>query len=91
MSDVLEIPIVCQIPDDPTTVNTSVNVGIPLVMSMPNTKIARSILYLAERLLGAEQVKSGARRTWLAYLCSFFGSAVWILAADSFDHNAPSS
>jgi pilus assembly protein CpaE len=71
MAEVLEIPIVCQIPDDPTTVNTSVNVGIPLVMSMPNTKIARSILYLAERLLGAEQVKNGvAERGWLTYVRS---------------------
>jgi MinD-like ATPase involved in chromosome partitioning or flagellar assembly len=65
------MPIEHQIPDDPSAVNTSVNVGIPLVTSTPNTKIARCIAQLAEQLLGTEpEKKDSPERSWLAAMRS---------------------
>jgi pilus assembly protein CpaE len=80
MAEVLEMPIEHQIPDDPSAVNTSVNVGIPLVTSTPNTKIARCIAQLAEQLLGTEpEKKDSPERSWLAAM----RSSVWLFGTRS--------
>lgn len=51
-AEVLGLPINHQIPDDPATVNMAVNLGMPLVLSSPKTKVAESVVKLAESLIG---------------------------------------
>jgi pilus assembly protein CpaE len=48
----LGISIAARLPDDPATVNSSVNLGIPLVQSCPDTPISKCIADLANRLIG---------------------------------------
>ena len=38
------------LPDDPKAVNLSINCGIPYVISSPNSRISKSIQFLAESL-----------------------------------------
>jgi pilus assembly protein CpaE len=71
MAEVLEMPIVCQIPDDAAAVNTSVNLGVPLILSAPTSRSSRCILQLAEHLTSAEPAADGARQFgWWAQACS---------------------
>jgi pilus assembly protein CpaE len=54
VSELLGLPIEHQIPDDPATVNSSFNLGEPLVIASPKSKVAQSIVRLAESLIGIE-------------------------------------
>ncbi len=53
--EVLGLPVEHQIPNDPETVNTSVNLGLPLVVASPGSEVAASIVRLAASLLGIRQ------------------------------------
>ncbi len=60
--EVLGFPVDHQIPNDPAVVNTSVNLGVPLVVSSPDSGVGASIIRLADSLIGMKHaVKEPAR------------------------------
>jgi pilus assembly protein CpaE len=50
--EVLGVSIGHRVPDDPATVNESINLGIPLAVSCPHSKAATAVTRLADSLLG---------------------------------------
>ena len=66
MAEVLETSIVVQIPDDPAAVNTSVNLGVPLVLSAPHARSARCLVHLTEILIGEAEPPGTNGNGWLA-------------------------
>jgi len=74
IAEALERPIEHWIPDDPAIVNTSLNVGIPLVISHPRSAIAHSIVRLVDDLTDEAPSIDGSS-CWLAPLLA---SARWI-------------
>jgi pilus assembly protein CpaE len=52
MEDLVGMPVRHRIPNDPTTANTAYNLGVPVVVSQPNSPLAQSICELVRSLTG---------------------------------------
>lgn len=67
IESILEFPVAAQLPNDEGLVNSSVNLGQPLVLSNPNKPLARAIVALAETLLPASAApKKRTGRGWFS-------------------------
>lgn len=60
MEDTLGMPIRCCIPNDPDSVNASINLGVPVMVSSPKSKVSTTIARLADLLLGIEPASNGS-------------------------------
>lgn len=69
--EILQRPIYARIPDDEKVVSTSVNQGVPFVLSNPRTAVSKSIFTLAEQL---HPVEPGKRNEKPSKLKKFFKS-----------------
>jgi pilus assembly protein CpaE len=63
MSEILGLPIVYEIPDDPAAINASYNLGVPLVLAFPKGKTALRMQHLANGLRSGPVPHNGARQT----------------------------
>jgi pilus assembly protein CpaE len=61
---VLELPVRFQIPDEPTALKESINLGVPFVTSWPKSKAAVAITSMADWLLGVPDERKVSR--WMA-------------------------
>jgi pilus assembly protein CpaE len=59
VAEVLGLPIEHSIPDAPSAVNASFNIGVPLVVEFPKTPAAMSIVRLADALMGVQRNAGG--------------------------------
>jgi Flp pilus assembly CpaE family ATPase len=50
--EALGMPIAHRLPDDPSSVNEAMNLGVPLVIGCPTSKAGSELVRLAESLLG---------------------------------------
>jgi pilus assembly protein CpaE len=48
------------IPNDPDVVNASINLGVPVILSAPKSKVATSILRLSDAILGRKPPENGS-------------------------------
>jgi pilus assembly protein CpaE len=60
MEELVGMPVRHRIPNDPTTANTAYNLGVPVVISHPNSPLALSICELVGQLTGRLPDKSPA-------------------------------
>lgn len=59
VAEVLGLPIEHSIPDAPSAVNASINIGVPLVTEFPKTPAALSIVRLVDAITGAQRNACG--------------------------------
>jgi pilus assembly protein CpaE len=62
IESILEFPVAAQLPNDEGLVNSSVNLGQPLILSNPNKQLSRAILALADSIVptpGAPKKRAG--------------------------------
>jgi len=52
MEELVGMPVRHRIPNDPMTANTAYNLGVPVVVSHPNSQLAQSIVELVRQLTG---------------------------------------
>lgn len=56
----LEFPVIQQVPDDQVLATTSVNRGIPIILSQPRSAVGRAYQRLARRVMDATPRENGA-------------------------------
>jgi pilus assembly protein CpaE len=54
IEEALGMRVTHRLPDDPAAVNEAINLGVPLIVGCPKSKVAAEITRLAESLLGIE-------------------------------------
>jgi len=68
IESILEFPVAAQLPNDEGLVNSSVNLGQPLILSSPNKPLARAIAALAEKIVPAPAgQKKRAGKGWFSF------------------------
>jgi pilus assembly protein CpaE len=69
VESILEYPVTAKLPNDDALVNSSVNLGQPLVTSNPGKPVSKAVIGLAEAMLpagGTSKKRSGSR--WFSFL-----------------------
>jgi pilus assembly protein CpaE len=66
--EVLGLPVEHRIPDDASTVNTSYNLGVPVVIASPRAQVSVSIVRLAKSLVAPAPSAENSKRSALGSL-----------------------
>jgi pilus assembly protein CpaE len=76
MEELVGMPVRFRLPNDPTTANTAYNLGVPVVVSQPNSPLARSIRELAACLTGSPAEAKAAEPGWTTRLKRWSGEVL---------------
>jgi MinD-like ATPase involved in chromosome partitioning or flagellar assembly len=86
--EVLGLPVEHRIPDDAGTVNTSYNLGIPVVINSPRAQVSMSIIRLAKSLIAPSSSAENSMRTTLGALLPDSAARLFGLCETSHSSNS---